>query len=328
MGTICPHCGNPVEPGGSSAGDTLCPSCGTSVGLDPAATLAWEPSPPPHRLGRFELLAEVGRGGFGTVYKARDPELERTVAVKVLRPSRLAGATGLERFVREARSAARLQHPGIVPIHEVGQQGGVPYLVSDFVAGVTLAESLSARRPDPREAAQAVAAVADALQYAHEHGVVHRDVKPANILLGEDGAPRLTDFGVAKRDAGDVTVTSEGDVLGTPAYMSPEQARGAGHRVDGRTDVYSLGVVLYQMLTGELPFRGTQQALLHQVVHDEPRLPRGLNDRVPRDLETVCLKAMAKEPGRRYATAGALADDLRRLLRGEPIRARPVGRAE
>jgi tetratricopeptide (TPR) repeat protein len=170
--------------------------------------------------------------------------------------------------------------------------------------------------------------VADALQYAHEQGVVHRDVKPSNILLDDAGRPHLMDFGLAKRDADDVTITTDGQVLGTPAYMSPEQARGDGHRVDGRGDVYSLGVVLYQMLTGELPFRGTPRMLLHQVLHDEPRRPRSLNDRIPRDLETICLKAMAKEPGRRYATAAEAGADLRRFLAGEPIRARRVGAAE
>jgi serine/threonine protein kinase len=170
--------------------------------------------------------------------------------------------------------------------------------------------------------------VAEALQYAHEHGVVHRDVKPSNIMIGRDGKPVVMDFGLAKRDAGEITMTVEGQVLGTPAYMSPEQAGGEGHKVDGRTDIYSLGVILYQLLTGELPFRGTTRMLLHQVLQDDPRSPRSLNDRLPRDLETICLRAMAKESGRRYATAADLAADLRRFLKREPIVARPVGRVE
>ena len=170
--------------------------------------------------------------------------------------------------------------------------------------------------------------MADALQYAHEQGVIHRDIKPSNILLDDAGRPHLMDFGLAKRDAGEVTMTIEGQVLGTPAYMSPEQARGDAHKVDGRSDVYSLGVILYKLLTGELPFRGSQRMLLHQVLHDEPRPPRRLSERIPRDLETVCLRAMAKEPARRYATAAALAEDLRRHESGKPIRARRVGGAE
>jgi WD40 repeat protein/tetratricopeptide (TPR) repeat protein len=327
MHIVCPHCRNPIEvvgPGGTEP--ILCPSCGSTFQLEPGTTVG--PGPGGRtRLGRFELLHPVGAGTFGTVYRARDPGLDRVVAIKVPRAGNLVGAD-LDRFLREARSVAQLRHPSIVPVHEVGQEGGLPYLVSDFVEGVTLADVLTARRPPPGESAGLVAAVAEALQYAHERGVVHRDVKPSNILLGEDGTPHVMDFGLAKRDAGEITMTLEGQVLGTPAYMSPEQARGEGHRVDGRSDVYSLGVILYQMLTGELPFRGNTRMLLHQVLHDEPRPPRSLNDRVPRDLETVCLKALAKEPARRYASAGALAADLRRFLKGEAILARPVGRAE
>jgi WD40 repeat protein len=286
--------------------------------------------PPAHAgdlgtLGAYRILKELGRGGMGIVFLAYDPSLRRTVALKVLPPER-ADARARARFVREAQAAAGIEHDNVVPVHLVADPAdGPPYLVMPYVEGLTLRERIKTEgRLDPRDAARICQQMAEGLAAAHRAGLIHRDIKPGNVML-ERGAGRakIMDFGLVRILSQPGGTTQEGSLPGTPDYMSPEQVR-QPDRIDTRSDIYSLGVTLYEALTGEVPFRGVAHMVLQQIVDDEPRPPRRLNDKIPRDLETICLCCLHKEPGRRYPSAGALAADLRHFLAGEPIRARPV----
>ncbi len=320
----CPHCHNPVRlVPDAELESILCSACGSNF------SLLSNDEPTRHasgvtQVGHFKLIERVGMGAFGAVWKAHDTKLDRTVAVKIPRAGQL-DSKEQEQFLREARTAAQLRHPNLVTVYEAGRDGETLYIVSDFVRGLTLSDWLTGQKPTFREAVTLCIKIAEALHHAHEKDVVHRDLKPGNIMLDGEGQPHLMDFGLARRDVGEVTVTVDGQVLGTPAYMSPEQAAGEGHQADRRTDIYSLGVILYQLLTGELPFRGNARMLMHQVLHDEPPSPRKLNNAIPRDLETITLKCMEKEPAARYATAKEVAEDLTRWRQGEPIAARPIG---
>jgi hypothetical protein len=272
-------------------------------------------------------LEHVGRGHFGDVFKATDSRLQRFVAVKVPRTSDLT-ARERDAFLREARTAAKLRHPNIVTVHDVGTTDEGIYIASEFIDGVNLADLIAGTKLAPVRAAEIAAATADALEHAHQQEVVHRDLKPRNIMLDAAGEPHLLDFGLAKQSAAEFTITSAGDILGTPAYMAPEQARGEASNADARTDVYALGVTLYEMLTGRRPFEGNFRGLLYQILHDDATPPRKLVPEIPRDLETICLKAMSKPPALRYESAAAMAADLRRFLASEPILARRAGLVE
>ncbi|HVS40066.1 MAG TPA: bifunctional serine/threonine-protein kinase/formylglycine-generating enzyme family protein [Gemmataceae bacterium] len=278
-------------------------------------------------LARYEILEEIGRGGMGVVYKARQQKLNRLVALKMILAGAHADADDLARFRREAEAVAALRHPHVVQIYEIGEQDGRPYFSLEFVEGGNLAQKLGGSPQPPRRAAELIETLARAVHFAHQQGIIHRDLKPANVLLTADGAPKIADFGLAKRLEAGVGQTRTGEIVGTPSYMAPEQAmRGASARVGTPTDVYALGAILYEMLTGRPPFRGpTGVDTILQVLQDDPVPPRQLQPKTPRDLETICLKCLQKEPSRRYGSAEALAEDLRRFRGHEPIQARPVG---
>lgn len=274
----------------------------------------------------YEILGELGRGGMGVVYRARQSRANRIVALKMILAGNLATSEEISRFHREAEAAAKLDHAGIVPIFEVGEGSGQHFFSMSLVDGPNLADRLARGPLSPRDAAAMVEKIATAVEYAHGRGIIHRDLKPRNILLTSDGQPKITDFGLAKNLEADQAQTASGAILGTPGYMSPEQARGQAGLIDIRSDVYSLGAILYCVLTGRPPFQAQSLVeTLRQVVECEPASPRLLNPAVSRDLETICLRCLAKEPGERLQTAQELADELRRYLRGEPIRSRRTG---
>jgi WD40 repeat protein/predicted Ser/Thr protein kinase len=289
----------------------------------------FSPEEHPHQFGRYQVIRELGRGGMGVVYLARDPDLQRLVAIKTLTLMGPEGDKHLVRFDAEARLHARQRHPNIVELYETGRDQGHPYLVMEYVEGKSLSQHLDGRPMEARRAAALVAQIAGAVEHAHRAGIVHRDLKPSNVLLDAAGTPRITDFGLATSLGGSFDLTRTGDLVGTPVYMAPEMATASGVRAGPAVDIYGLGAILYEVLTGRAPFVGMDVFLiLSQVQHADPVAPRQLQAQVPRDLETICLKCLEKMPSRRYRSAAELADDLQRFLDGVPILARPAGLLE
>jgi hypothetical protein len=310
---------------------TVAPHDQATVDLGSCAPAPPDASAPAHvrYFGDYEIESELARGGMGVVFRARQISLNRPVALKMILAGQLANETDVKRFYTEAEAAANLDHPGIVPIYEVGQHEGQHYFSMGFVEGQSLSHRLADGPLPPREAAELIRRVSEAIEFAHQHGVIHRDLKPDNILLDKNGNPRVTDFGLAKRIESDSGLTGSGQIMGTPSYMPPEQAGGGRGEVGPVADVYALGATLYALVTGRPPFQAaTAMDTVLQVIGEEPVPPCRLNPSLPGDLETICLKCLEKDPSRRYATAQAQDDDLGRWLGGEPIMARPAGQLE
>src|SRR5947208_2702129 len=328
--TVCENCGEKIL-GDSPKG--LCPACVLETGLGPVADESVagidDPGHPAEvvmEFGDYELLEEIGRGGQGVVYRPRQKSLNRTVALKVIGLGQWATQAHLKRFRREAEAAANLDHPCIVPIYEVGEREGSCYFSMKFIDGGQLDEVTKRTPISTRNAAELIAKLARTVHYAHEHGILHRDIKPGNILVDTKGEPHLTDFGLARLLETKSTVTHTMDVLGTPSYMAPEQASGRNEQLTSATDVYGLGAVFYQLLTGHPPFAGgTTYETVRLVLEAEPRQLRLWNPKIDRELSTICLKCLEKDPKRRYSSALALAEDLEHWLKHEPIRARRIG---
>lgn len=278
---------------------------------------------PPLQIRHFKLMQIAGTGGFGTVWRAMDLQLQREVAVKIPRIERTS-SNDLSSVMREARFSARLRHPNIVTVYEVGEDSGKSFIVTDYIDGKNLKDWKRNRTINFVDAARLVAKVAVAIEHAHTQGIIHRDLKLANVMMDRSGEPHITDFGLVKRETLDDSISIEGRVLGTPAYMAPEQARADHDHTDRRTDIYSLGVILYELLTGRTPYRGETQEVLQQIMSDPPAPPRSIKPEIPRDLEAVCLKCLAKDSFNRYGSAQALADDLHLFLNGESLRGIPA----
>lgn len=320
---VKPPSGDGVTAGSGAPEDT--PTMATT----PRSNSAIAPNVHVKYFGDYELLKEIARGGMGVVYQARQRNLNRTVALKMILSGQFAGEEDVQRFRTEAESAAQLDHPGIVPIFEIGQHEGQHYFSMGYVEGNSLAEQVRSGPLSPREAAKLVQRISEAMAYAHRRGVIHRDLKPANILIDANGAPKITDFGLAKKTEADSDLTGTGQILGTPAYMPPEQASGKADEVGPLADVYSMGAILYCLLTGRPPFQAANPMdTLLQVLNRDPVPVRQLVPTVPRDLDTICNKCLSKDPAKRYASAEELSADLQRFLDDEPIQARPAGRIE
>lgn len=307
--------------------ERLAPPAGDATSTRQKGSTVEEILPPsafPQTFGSYELLGELGRGGMGVVYKARQQELDRVVALKMILQRHLASPEVVRRFQSEAKAAAKLRHSHIVQIHEVGQHHGQDFFTMEYIEGQSLAQQLARRPMEIPAAVKIVAAIARAVDYLHKQGVVHRDLKPSNILLDADGDPYLTDFGLAKVFHADDQHTATGVIAGTPSYMAPEQAAGRAAEIGPATDVYSLGAILYELLTGQPPFVADNPLdVLLDVLSGDPLLPRRINPKVPRPLELICLKCLQKSPAERYPSAAALAEDLDRFARGEPPLVRP-----